>query len=101
RHTRFSRDWSSDVCSSDLFVIAPSQFGTIGSFENGLAPAGINNLEGCIDRTGKWVVPPAFAEVDSFGAESVAFARQAYPPIEKRSEERRVGKACGSWRGAY
>src|SRR5690606_23452679 len=24
RHTRFSRDWSSDVCSSDL--IAPSQF---------------------------------------------------------------------------
>src|SRR5690606_39861141 len=22
RHTRFSRDWSSDVCSSDLFVMA-------------------------------------------------------------------------------
>src|SRR5690606_40433291 len=22
RHTRFSRDWSSDVCSSDLFVTA-------------------------------------------------------------------------------
>src|SRR5690606_40884863 len=21
RHTRFSRDWSSDVCSSDLFVL--------------------------------------------------------------------------------
>src|SRR5690606_39679957 len=21
RHTRFSRDWSSDVCSSDLFVV--------------------------------------------------------------------------------
>src|SRR5690606_40533900 len=21
RHTRFSRDWSSDVCSSDLFII--------------------------------------------------------------------------------
>src|SRR5690606_11931301 len=23
RHTRFSRDWSSDVCSSDLFPFAP------------------------------------------------------------------------------
>src|SRR5690606_59988 len=23
RHTRFSRDWSSDVCSSDLTIIAP------------------------------------------------------------------------------
>src|SRR5690606_41096600 len=23
RHTRFSRDWSSDVCSSDLLLIAP------------------------------------------------------------------------------
>src|SRR2546429_9194750 len=23
RHTRCSRDWSSDVCSSDLFVVAP------------------------------------------------------------------------------
>src|SRR5690606_39856469 len=24
RHTRFSRDWSSDVCSSDLMLIATS-----------------------------------------------------------------------------
>src|SRR5690606_41047490 len=24
RHTRFSRDWSSDVCSSDLAPLAPS-----------------------------------------------------------------------------
>src|SRR5690606_40996446 len=24
RHTRFSRDWSSDVCSSDLYVSADS-----------------------------------------------------------------------------
>src|SRR5690606_39281271 len=24
RHTRFSRDWSSDVCSSDLFLAASS-----------------------------------------------------------------------------
>src|SRR5690606_23027111 len=30
RHTRFSRDWSSDVCSSDLFV-----WKTVGVDENG------------------------------------------------------------------
>src|SRR5690606_41008379 len=26
RHTRFSRDWSSDVCSSDLFLHAEVEF---------------------------------------------------------------------------
>src|SRR5690606_39311783 len=25
RHTRFSRDWSSDVCSSDLAVVGPPE----------------------------------------------------------------------------
>src|SRR5690606_40334780 len=25
RHTRFSRDWSSDVCSSDLFPLADAE----------------------------------------------------------------------------
>src|SRR6266511_6369366 len=27
RHTRFSRDWSSDVCSSDLLAAAHAQYG--------------------------------------------------------------------------
>src|SRR6266436_6724435 len=30
RHTRCSRDWSSDVCSSDLVVFAPDYRGSIG-----------------------------------------------------------------------
>src|SRR5690606_40081351 len=33
RHTRFSRDWSSDVCSSDLdarFDPRPGYYGTLG-----------------------------------------------------------------------
>src|SRR5690606_3689718 len=29
RHTRFSRDWSSDVCSSDLQVVADRKAGTL------------------------------------------------------------------------
>src|SRR5690606_39903457 len=28
RHTRFSRDWSSDVCSSDLVLTTASEYGT-------------------------------------------------------------------------
>src|SRR5690606_41162741 len=30
RHTRFSRDWSSDVCSSDLVATRASRFATPG-----------------------------------------------------------------------
>src|SRR5690606_40821110 len=29
RHTRFSRDWSSDVCSSDLSVLTDPTFGGV------------------------------------------------------------------------
>src|SRR5207302_4981405 len=31
RHTRFSRDWSSDVCSSDLFVTLDPNFLTVAA----------------------------------------------------------------------
>src|SRR5690606_4451283 len=37
RHTRFSRDWSSDVCSSDLIVIAIILL-FLGSFRSVLMP---------------------------------------------------------------
>src|SRR5437870_12416121 len=36
RHTRWPRDWSSDVCSSDLFVEGGNIFGFAGN-GNGLA----------------------------------------------------------------
>src|SRR5690606_40946122 len=91
RHTRFSRDWSSDVCSSDLAFIAVS-------------------LE----------VPPRAQEHHVIGArvpESLplhhvlresregTLARLSLPEIaraegaERRSEERRVGKEW-RWRWA-
>src|SRR5690606_40269475 len=43
RHTRFSRDWSSDVCSSDLTgppvgVLAPSWYEKAGVFAQPFAP---------------------------------------------------------------
>src|SRR2546429_590020 len=78
RHTRCSRDWSSDVCSSDLFLASAhadkrvllSKLPTgerFFTFEPALPPN------------------PLFPRV----IERVAFDRN-------RSEERRVGKECRS-----
>src|SRR5690606_41136771 len=70
RHTRFSRDWSSDVCSSDLRHTA--YFGGGGRAE-------VERQLGyllCRDKT-----PRGLTQTD------------------ERSEERRVGKECRS-RGA-
>src|SRR5690606_39952105 len=65
RHTRFSRDWSSDVCSSDLGPTAcPS--GSTGSHPR-----------------------------------NQRYRRALGPEPGRRSEERRVGKECGSRRAPY
>src|SRR5690606_40798664 len=85
RHTRFSRDWSSDVCSSDLFSTP------------GTAPrVGV--------RVGDSVVDLAMALGDDVFAQPTlnAFMAQGYrrwvevrERISERSEERRVGE---EWR---
>src|SRR5690606_40498501 len=84
RHTRFSRDWSSDVCSSDLYyVIDPDLAGFPGSWTPeievvGRAPTG--NITGAQTYN---------------GAIGVNVNGQA-----TRSEERRVGKECRDRRSA-
>src|SRR5207253_6619930 len=70
RHTRWPRDWSSDVCSSDLF-------GRIAILRIGMRPNG----------------SPGDVEVFARGA------TDADPGLLRgadalRSEERRVGKEC-------
>src|SRR5204862_4833854 len=72
RHTRSLRDWSSDVCSSDL-AMATAALADEVVLKNGSAFSGIVREEG--DRV--------VVEMD-FG--TMAF--------KKRSEERRVGKEC-------
>src|SRR5690606_39609011 len=66
RHTRFSRDWSSDVCSSDLFPFRISPHMVVHP------PAGWQ----------RWAM--------------AAYPRRISPNIfwAPRSEERRVGKEC-------
>src|SRR2546427_4471495 len=79
RHTRFDCDWSSDVCSSDLFFLA-EQAGNLAS-----------QVIACKDRqTG---------EIVGMGSRSVRSVYINGRPEHigyLRSEERRVGKECRS-----
>src|SRR2546430_15425367 len=40
RHTRFDCDWSSDVCSSDLFFDQRDAFAEFGGLDGGALPSG-------------------------------------------------------------
>src|SRR5690606_39747459 len=71
RHTRFSRDWSSDVCSSDLKLVNEYWEDLLHAKENG-----------------KKVVYTTGLPIGPF------IAAQDMAWIHGRSEERRVGKEC-------
>src|SRR3712207_7187883 len=81
RHTRYWRDWSSDVCSSDLETTAGS---------GGRRP--IPRV-----RARVAVVAAALVAVAALGRAGPVLA-QSYPggTVSHRSEERRVGKECRS-----
>src|SRR5690349_22752742 len=94
RHTRSLRDWSSDVCSSDLF---PLRLQTIitGPWTFDAAPALTDNHRPALTahRKTKAASPPQLLIV---GAGRASSDGRAGP----RSEERRVGKEGGSRGGA-
>src|SRR5690606_39702853 len=87
RHTRFSRDWSSDVCSSDL------------TNRGSLLRLGISSLE----------LPKDLRLAQHHGVQATGDAHHVthrfFAPQHiaagGRSEERRVGKECrsGRWAG--
>src|SRR5207247_7321121 len=79
RHTRSTRDWSSDVCSSDLVALELSAqpAATAREAEDALARA---------------AVPlPAFVQ---YGRIDAGKTLALLHPAAARSEERRVGKEC-------
>src|SRR5690606_39550792 len=82
RHTRFSRDWSSDVCSSDLRTVGGELTEErLGALANSLGDDGariLKNVRGVLPRS-RGQEPARVGERDK-GRE--------------RSEERRVGKEC-------
>src|SRR2546429_2962823 len=81
RHTRCSRDWSSDVCSSDLFVAEHADQCGVGVEDAALGRGDVDAFPESFEELGEaGFIPPQSGNV----------AR------ENRSEERRVGKECRS-----
>src|SRR5690606_40927104 len=78
RHTRFSRDWSSDVCSSDLILPIRMAMGALVSTN----------------------VPPSSRRLPVLVLSLLLTPTLAagLAPSAVRSEERRVGKECRSRR---
>src|SRR5690606_40541219 len=83
RHTRFSRDWSSDVCSSDLPLFDRHK----GGFHPPSHIA-VLRLPANARCTKAWISPTM--PVLPYGLQPMALS----PLQVKRSEERRVGKEC-------
>src|SRR5690606_39863402 len=80
RHTRFSRDWSSDVCSSDLAGSAGTVFG--GGPAAALAAAAAAEAVGGVNCSNS----------EAAGSACTLTGAGAGPAAVVRSEERRVGK---------
>src|SRR5439155_2533593 len=90
RHTRWPRDWSSDVCSSDLcdingsssspIITADGRWLIFQSAASDLVPNDTNNAADIFIRD-LWAGPTSLVSVGQTNASA-------------RSEERRVGKEC-------
>src|SRR5438876_9716157 len=80
RHTRWTGDWSSDVCSSDLMRREVPECIDVAADGTKIGPAGVQ------------VVDPAGVLLHIF----FYFADAGIKDKRMRSEERRVGKECRS-----
>src|SRR5690606_40933087 len=85
RHTRFSRDWSSDVCSSDLqgFEVAQARLG------GGRVHHAMRTVGKC-QRAFDMMAERALSRT----TQGETLARKQLVQQFIRSEERRVGKEC-------
>src|SRR5690606_39626962 len=87
RHTRFSRDWSSDVCSSDLMSMGIFQ--TPGSNAREIN----NNIKKYLKSIEK-DLPEGITYTINFDTNEFLEASISKVVTTLRSEERRVGKEC-------
>src|SRR5690606_39329454 len=117
RHTRFSRDWSSDVCSSDLAnnvkILVVRAVPDGDEYDKDIALAiryAVDNGAKVLNTSfGKYYSPHAdwvYEAIKYAASKDVLIVNAAgndgldldtvniYP---NRSEERRVGKECRSW----
>src|SRR5690606_40002998 len=99
RHTRFSRDWSSDVCSSDLDVRGDAVDGLQIQADVDIADKAFDAVQVDIDlRQAEVVVDEEVRIRAARGGRKYRRVHQRYVR-HHRSEERRVGKGGGA-RGA-
>src|SRR3989454_3917198 len=77
RHTRLQGDWSSDVCSSDLYY-HPADY--------------IRALSRAYEREQSAAAKDAIAQILT----NSRLCAEGHRPVCQRSEERRVGKECRS-----
>src|SRR3712207_7162188 len=85
RHTRYWRDWSSDVCSSDLLPLDRAPDKWLPGFPSTDAFKSYRALNLSLEEKNEMESVDALDEKDQAVWDSV-----------KRSEERRVGKECRS-----
>src|SRR5699024_11546445 len=97
RHTRSKRDWSSDVCSSDLFLLPVRRFTDLLPWGAG-TPSISSSYTATSNHFQVGRGAPREGTPRMVGSEGratgIADARH------RRSEERRVGKEGGARRGA-
>src|SRR5690606_40210991 len=101
RHTRFSRDWSSDVCSSDLQRRqdhAITHAGEIGCAVS-TDPAEVRRVLN--RRRNRPLVVFCTYQSSDVLATAMKRTRFAFDLLIARSEERRVGKESGSGRSQW
>src|SRR5690606_40353062 len=94
RHTRFSRDWSSDVCSSDLATVGFKLKIEILS----LPFIGIGGLVLIfLGKSPRWVNVSKLLVGFGFLFMGLDYMKNSVEALALsfRSEERRVGKECG------
>src|SRR5690606_39560602 len=95
RHTRFSRDWSSDVCSSDLYLIGAGKTAYAVKQELGID----GTLLGVDVVCDNQLVLKDATEPELYALVTEKPCRLILSFIGGRSEERRVGKECRCGRG--
>src|SRR5690606_40552917 len=93
RHTRFSRDWSSDVCSSDL-TFSGFRIAVVGKAPAAAAYAGYSRNRVVV---ASFLISGGLAGLAGI-VEVSGTIGQLQPLISPRSEERRVGggEGCGT-----
>src|SRR5437870_8353481 len=98
RHTRWPRDWSSDVCSSDLAVGAAALVDVALELLAEPVHVARDRHRGRVAERAEALAEDPVADVEQ--QVELVLRRLAVLDRAQRSEERRVGKEWGAWGSA-